>query len=102
METFYFQGRPIAESKRDAVASIFGHLTYEISETTFTLKDSYAGRSSDQITWKYNIESNTDTSVTLALKGDLAPKSLTLYRVSEDALFVKSGSNLEYFKRIAA
>jgi hypothetical protein len=102
MENLYFQGKPIPESKKEAFAANFGHLTYAISTSTLTLKDASSGGEPNQLTLEYTIESHTDTSVTLALHGNAPQKSLTLYRESDDTLFVKAGSNLEYFKRVAA
>jgi hypothetical protein len=102
MENLHFQGKAIPESKREAFAANFGHLKYIISTSNFTLKDAALGGEINQMTLQYKVDSYTDTSITLSLQGNLPQKSLTLYRASVDSLFVKAGSNLEYFKRIAA
>jgi hypothetical protein len=105
METFHLHGSSIPENRRNQVAGLFGHLFYVFDKRTFVVRDTYGGVDRVRFSFNYVVVGSTDTSITLSLRHTTPPRdqeSMTLFRVSQDALFVKGRSNLEYFKRVAA
>ena len=90
-------GQTLNEERRKRLAIEFGKMYYKITTRTFT----FGGWSqADAMTATYSVISETDSSVTLGFGGKPRPPNLTLYRETEDSLFIRSSDkNFEYLKR---
>lgn len=97
IQSWYFQGREIPQDKKARFAELFGHMTYVVTASTFRVKQGEFTASH-----RYSVLSETESSVTLRLHGTTEAIASTFYRAGPDALFIKVGTNLEYFKRVAA
>jgi hypothetical protein len=97
LKSWYFQGLEIPEDKKPRFAEVFGHMTYTVTTSTFRLRQGTFAASH-----RYSVASETESSVTITLLGPSESTEVTFYRAQADSLFIKAGSNLEYFKRVAA
>jgi hypothetical protein len=97
MQHFHFQGRGLTPEQSERLSHLFGHLRYHITSSEFSvLEGKRILRAS------YVVASETDSTITLNFPRRKDMPALTLYRVGNDALFVKAGNNLEYFRRTVA
>ena len=101
MRYFYPQGVSLSEETRSKFSQLFGFLVYRITRSTFELASVGTAKPQQSATIAYSIYSETSSSLTLAHTERRVP-FLTLYRVSEDVLFIRGGLSFEYFRRIAA
>jgi hypothetical protein len=97
MESFYFQGQSLTPEQREKISKMFGHLRYHVTPSHFEVVE---GRRTLRV--RYSVASETESSITLSFPRSTDMPDLTLYRISSDALFIKSGEHLEYFRRNAA
>lgn len=97
MENFHFQGRSLNEAQRERIATLFGFLRYHITSRRFEVV-----RGKDKLRAEYQVAAESDSTITLRFLRAKEMPDLTLYRVNDDALFIKAGKNLEYFRRTAA
>lgn len=98
MENFHFQGRGLTERERAQIGAIFGGLRYAITPTRFVTSGHGGGFDA-----RYHVIGQTDSTVTLRFHKAADTPDLTMFRVSDDLLFIRSaGNNLEYFRRTAA
>jgi hypothetical protein len=96
IENFYFQGQSLTPLQRERVSLLFGHLRYHVTRSHFHVVE---GERTLYV--PYTVASETGSSITLRFPRGGDMPDLTLYRVSSDALFIKVGKNLEYFRRNA-
>lgn len=104
MRNYHLAGLSVPENRRAQVGEMFGHLFYVFDARALVVRDTYGGTDRVPLAFNCAVSASTDNSITLLLRRTTPPRdrlSLTLFRVDADALFVKSGSNLEYFKRVA-
>lgn len=97
MERFSFQGRVLGPEYQERMAALFGHMQYRVTPQRFGVMDRGAG-------WHaaYTVVSETESTITLRFPGRKCLPDITLYRDGDDALFIKTGNNLEYFRRTGA
>ena len=98
--SFAPSGLALNDEQRKRLAIEFGKMYYKISTHQFTVGGWSQG---DAMTATYSVLSETDTSVTLGFLGIPRPPNLTLYRETEDSLFIRSSDkSFEYLKRSAS
>ena len=97
MENFYFQGQSLTLEQREKMSKMFGHLRYHITQNHFHVLEKER-----TLRVPYSVASETKSSITLTFPRSNDMPDFTLYRVDSDALFIKAGRNLEYFRRNAA
>ena len=97
MENFYFQGQSLTPERRERMSTMFGHLRYHITQSHFQVVEKKR-----TLRVPYSVPSETSSSITLRFPRSSDMPDFTLYRVDSDALFIKAGRNLEYFRRHAA
>ncbi len=97
MENFAFQGVVLSDERKQRMVHEFSKMFYEISKHAFAVGGFAPGIKS---TWRYSVAAKTSSSITLEFSGlREVPPPLTLYRESENYLFIRSGRNLEFLKR---
>ena len=97
MQHFHFQRRGLTPEQRENVSRLFGHLRYHITSSEFRVLEGER-----ILRMSYVVASETDSTITLSFPRSKDMSELTLYRVSSDVLFIKSGDTLEYFRRSAS
>ena len=78
-------------------AKILGQMTYMVTRSMFRLE-----HGAYKASHRYSVIGETESFVTIVLYGTPENVETTFYRAGSDSLFIKVGSNLEYFKRVAA
>ena len=101
MRHFHPQGVSLSEDARSRVSQLFGLLVYRFTRNTLELASVGPEKPQESAAIAYSVYSETSSSLTLASTERRVP-FLTLYRVSEDVLFIRGGLSFEYFRRIAA
>lgn len=92
-------GRLLSPEERQAIAALYGRLVFRITDRHFTLDDSLLGSGAPE-TVPYSVAGETGSSIELRLhRGAAADSSWVFYRASDDLLFVRNRSDLEYFRR---
>ena len=97
MESFSFQGQSLTPGQKARISALFGQLRYQVTKTYFQVLE---GERRLQV--RYVIASETESTITVRFEPNAKMLDLTLHRVEQDLLFIKSGKNLEYFRRAAA
>ncbi len=96
MENFYFQGRSLNEVQRERIATLFGRLRYHITSRSFEVV-----QGENKLRAEYKLAAESDSTITLRFQRAKGMPDLTLYCEDYDALFIKLGYILEYFRRTA-
>jgi hypothetical protein len=97
MQNFYFQGRSPTPEQRERISIQFGNLRYHVTTKHLRVEDG-----GHKLLAAYMVSAETASTITLHFSRNDGMPELTLYRVSSDLLFIRSGSNFEYFRRVAA
>ena len=91
-----FQGNLLTPEQQRRAALEFGKMFYVITERAITV----GGWVPDQsLTYEYRVASETSSSITLEFPRRAQATPLTLYRESDNWLFVRSAKNIEYLRR---
>ena len=97
LQHFHFQGKGLTTEQRENITRLFGHLRYRITSSEFRVLEGER-----ILRLPYVVAYETDSTITLSFPRRKEMPELTLFRVSSDVLFVKSGEHLEYFRRTPA
>ncbi|MCZ2497924.1 hypothetical protein GN316_14255 [Xylophilus sp. Kf1] len=96
LANFSFQGQSPTPEMRARMARMVGRLTHTVTPTRFTVDETFDGQTTRQ-SWDYEVDRFSASSVSLVFAAAGVP-GLTLFR-KDDAYFIRTGSNFEYFKK---
>ena len=96
MANFSLEGKAPTPEMRARLAQMFGKLSHTITPTHFTVEETFNSQSTRR-SWAYEVDSFSASSVSLVFPAAGMP-GITLFR-KNDAYFIRTGSNFEYFKK---
>jgi hypothetical protein len=104
LSTFNFASRGLVISGEAATRrrQMFAHITHQFTTTEFVFVD-YFPEQVNRVSSTYRVTTATSSSVTIEFLDDplrRLGRTLTMYR-TDPHYFVRSGDNLEYFRREA-
>lgn len=92
--------RAITPEQRNALSTLYGHLSYRITRRHFTLLDDRRPSGAPEVS-SYRVVSETGSSIELQLRYRReAPITVVFYREADDWLFVRNRDHLEYYRRV--
>lgn len=101
MQSWHFQGRSLSGSQRERISQVFGRMTWVVTAETFSC---HIPPMPAPETYRYRIAGATSSTASIeftAGPGFRMPHSSTVY-FDGDAVFIKAGTNFEYFRRVEA